>query len=72
MGKIYLPPGLKGANLVVYRPIGARGQLYAQVGRCASLFAPECPLVHVLFLEGSCVWNQLVTFSLYFPSFILE
>ena len=57
MGKIYLPPGLEGTNLVVYQPIGTRGQMYAQVGRCAFLFAPEFPLVHDLFLEGSCVWN---------------
>ena len=57
MGKIYLPPGLEGTNLVVYQPIGTRGQMYAQVGRCACLFAPEFPLVHDLFLEGSCVWN---------------
>ena len=57
MGKIYLPPGLEGTNLVVYQPIGTRGQMYAQVGRCACLFAPEFPLVHDSFLEGYCVWN---------------
>jgi len=71
-GKIYLPPGLEGANLVVYQPIGARGQLYAQVGRCASLFAPEFSLVHVIFQKGCCLWNQLGFFSLDFPFFISD
>ena len=72
IGKIYPPPGLEGANLVVYQPIGTRGQLSAQVGSCAGLFAPEFPLVHVLFLEGYCVWNQLVNLPQEFPSLISD
>ena len=52
--KRYLPPSLEGTNLVVYRPTDTRGQLYSQVDRCASF---KFPLVHVLFMEGSCVWN---------------
>ena len=38
----------------------------------ADLFALEFSLVHVLFLKGSCVWNQLGHFSLEFPSFISD
>ena len=49
MGKIYLPPGLEGTNLVVYQPIGTRGQMYAQVGRCACLFAPSFLLYTIYF-----------------------
>jgi hypothetical protein len=54
MGKIYLPPGLEGTNLVGYQPISTRGQMYAQVAG-----VPACSLQSFL-LYTIYFWKVLV------------